>query len=328
MGSATESAPRQPATAPRRQFGDGAVQHRSRWWNFGSRFARNPLAVVSLFIVLGMVFTGTFAPWLAPYDPTEVNYTEVEQMPNLRHPLGTDDHGRDQLSRVIWGARTAIIVAPSATVVGLVLGLFFGSLAGYFGGWIDNVVMRVTDVLFAFPGLLFAILVASTIQPRVEAWLMTFESLESFVKAGYAEFLVVILALSLVGWAGLARLIRGQILQLKEEQFVEAARAIGARSSRIILRHLLPNALAPIIVSISMGLGGAILAETTLSFLGIGINPPTPSWGAMIYQNFNFWRHPAAPVLLWIPGLIVASLVFAFNFIGDGLHEALNPHLD
>ncbi len=321
--AATRSTP-----APREPIAGEAVRGRSRWRDFGRRFARNPLAVISLFIVLIMVFTGVFAPWLAPYDPTAVNYAETEQMPSLRHPLGTDDHGRDQLSRVIWGARTAIIVAPSATIVGLVLGLWFGSLAGYFGGWIDTLVMRVTDVLFAFPGLLFAILIASTIQPRVEAWLLGFESLKSFVRAGYAEFLVVILALSVVGWAGLARLIRGQILQLKEEQFVEAARAVGARSSRIILRHLLPNALAPIIVSISMSLGGAILAETTLSFFGIGINPPTPSWGAMIYQNLNFWRHPAAPVLLWIPGLIVASLVFAFNFIGDGLHEALNPHLE
>lgn len=304
------------------------ARRRSRWWDFWRRFARNPLAVISLLIALGMVFTGVFAPWLAPYDPTAVNYAEVEQMPSLRHPMGTDEHGRDQLSRVIWGARTAIIVAPSATVVGLALGLLFGSMAGYFGGWIDGVIMRVTDILFAFPGLLFAILIAATIQPRVEAWMLQFEKVKPFVKAGYAEFLVVIVALSLVGWAGLARLIRGQILTLKEQQFVEAAHATGVRPWHIITRHLLPNAMAPIIVSFSMGLGGAILAESTLSFLGIGINPPTPSWGAMIYQNFNFWRHPAAPVLLWFPGLIVASLVFAFNFIGDGLHEALNPHLD
>jgi ABC-type dipeptide/oligopeptide/nickel transport system permease subunit len=305
-----------------------AAPTHSRWWDFWRRFARNPLAVVSLVIVLGMVVTGLFAPWLAPYDPTAVDYTAVRQMPNLQHPLGTDDHGRDQLSRIIWGARTAIIVAPTATVVGLVLGLIFGAVAGYFGGWVDAAIMRLVDILFAFPGLLFAILVAATIQPRIEAWLLGFERLESFVKAGYAEFTVVILALGLVGWAGLARLLRGQILKLKEEQFIEAARASGAPASRIILHHLLPNAMAPIIVSLSMGMGGAILAETTLSFMGIGINPPTPSWGAMIYQNFNFWRDPAAPVLLWFPGLVVASLVFAFNFVGDGLHEALNPHLD
>jgi len=323
-----ESVADRPERVPGRDMPELAARRRSRWGDFWRRFARNPLAVISLFIVLGMVITGVFAPWLAPYDPTAVNYAEVEQMPNLRHPMGTDEHGRDQLSRVIWGARTAIIVAPSATVVGLALGLLFGSMAGYFGGWIDSLIMRVTDILFAFPGLLFAILIAATIQPRIEAWLLRFERLKPFVKAGYAEFLVVIVALSLVGWAGLARLIRGQILTLKEQQFVEAARATGVRPWHIITRHLLPNAMAPVIVSFSMGLGGAILAESTLSFLGIGINPPTPSWGAMIYQNFNYWRLPAAPVLLWLPGLIVASLVFAFNFIGDGLHEALNPHLD
>lgn len=323
-----ETVASRPAASTPGRLALSGVPARSRWWEFWRRFARNPLAVVGLVIVLGMVFTGLFAPWLAPYDPTAVDYTAVEQMPSLRHPLGTDDHGRDQLSRIVWGARTAIIVAPTATIVGLVLGLFFGALAGYFGGWMDGAIMRLVDILFAFPGLLFAILIAATIQPRIEAWLLGFERLESFVKAGYAEFMVVILALGLVGWAGLARLLRGQILRLREEQFIEAARACGVPSSRIILRHLLPNAMAPIIVSLSMGLGGAILAETTLSFMGIGINPPTPSWGAMIYQNFNFWRHPAAPMLLWFPGLVVASLVFAFNFVGDGLHEALNPHLN
>lgn len=323
-----ERAVGQPAAASQKGLTTQTVRSRSRWWDFWRRFARNPLAVLGLFIVLGMVFTGVFAPWLAPYDPNAVNYAEVEQMPSLRHLLGTDDHGRDQFSRIIWGARTAIIVAPSATIVGLVLGLLLGSLAGYSGGWVDSLIMRVADVMFAFPGLLFAILIAATIEPRVEGWILQFENLESFVKAGYAELLVVILALSLVGWAGLARLIRGQILTLKEEQFVEAARAIGVKPLKIIVRHLLPNALAPIIVSISMGFGSAILFETTLSFLGIGINPPTPSWGIMIRQNLNFWRHPAAPVLLWFPGLVVASLVFAFNFVGDGLHEALNPHLE
>jgi ABC-type dipeptide/oligopeptide/nickel transport system permease subunit len=300
---------------------------RSRWWDFWRRYAQNPLAVLGLIIAIAWVITGIFAPWLAPYDPNEPNYNAVEQGPSLQHPLGTDDHGRDQLSRVIWGARTALIVAVSATVVGVVLGLILGAMAGYFGGWVDALVMRVADILFAFPGLLFAILVAATIQPRIETWFKQFESLKPLVKAGYVEFLVVILALSVVGWAGLARLVRGQILAVKEEEFVEAARAIGVRPWRIILRHILPNSMAPVIVALSMGMGGAILAETSLSFLGIGINPPTPSWGAMIIQNFNFWRHPMAPLLLWTPGLIVAVLILSFNFIGDGLHEALNPRL-
>jgi len=302
-----------------------AIPRRSRWLDFWRRFSRNRLAVVGLGIVLTMFFTGIFAPWLAPYSYRETNLDAVEQMPSWEHPLGTDELGRDQLSRIIWGARTAVIVAPTATFVSVALGLLLGALAGYFGGWIDVLIMRLSDVLFAFPGLLFAILVAATIQPRVESWLKTLKGLRGFVRAGYVEFLVVIIALSAVGWPGMARLVRGQILSLKEEQFVDAALALGATPWRIIRRHILPNAIAPIIVSISMRLGGAILAESTLSFLGIGIQPPTASWGAMIYDNYSFWRSPAAPILLWLPGLIVGSVVFAFNFLGDGLNEALSP---
>ncbi len=297
---------------------------RGRWREFWRRFSRNKLAVVGLVIVGLMVFTGVFAPWLAPYSPTKQDLRNAEQMPSLAHPLGTDRYGRDQLSRIIWGARTAIIVAPSATLVAVAIGLVMGALAGYLGGLVDGIIMRLSDVLFAFPGLLFAILVAATIQPRIESWLKGMPGMRDFVRAGYAEFLVVILALSVVGWPGMARLVRGQVLSLREEPFVEAARAMGASSWRIITRHLLPNALAPVIVAISLGMGGNILAEATLSFLGIGISPPTPSWGAMIYENYVFWRHPSAPVLLWVPGLIVALLVFAFNFVGDGLNEALS----
>jgi peptide/nickel transport system permease protein len=305
--------------------GAQAISRRSRWLDFWRRFSCNKLAVVGLAIVITMFFTGIFGPWLAPYSYRETNLDAVEQMPSWEHPLGTDELGRDQLSRIIWGARTAVIVAPTATLVSVALGLLLGALAGYFGGWVDVLIMRLSDVLFAFPGLLFAILVAATIQPRVENWLKTLAGLRGFVRAGYVEFLVVIIALSAVGWPGMARLVRGQILSLKEEQFVEAALALGATPWRIIRQHILPNAIAPIVVSLSMRLGGAILAESTLSFLGIGIQPPTASWGAMIYDNYSFWRSPAAPILLWLPGLIVGSLVFAFNFLGDGLNEALSP---
>jgi ABC-type dipeptide/oligopeptide/nickel transport system permease subunit len=295
---------------------------------FWRRFSQNRLAVVGLFIVGTMVFSGVFAPWLAPYSPTEQNLLNTQQMPSLAHPLGTDRYGRDQLSRIIWGARTAIIVAPSATIISTLLGLFFGSIAGYFGGLVDSLVMRLVDVVGAFPGILFAILIAATLQPRVESWLKGFAALRGLVEAGYASFLVVVLALSLVGWAGLARLLRGQMLAVREQPYIEAARAIGLGPGRMITHHLLPNAITPIIVGLSFTMGGAILAETGLSFLGIGIRPPTPSWGAMIFENYVFWRQPAAFVLLWIPGLVVASLIFAFSFIGDGLNDALNPQLD
>jgi len=301
---------------------------RNRWQDFWWRYSRNRLAVLGLILVLGLFFTGTFAPILAPFDYNDQNLAEVEQGPSLIHPLGTDELGRDQLSRVIWGARTALIVAPSATFVGVTLGLLFGALAGFFGGMLDTLIMRIADILFAFPGILFALLIAATLQPRIEAWLKSMDITKGMARSGYSEFFVVILALSIVGWPGIARLVRGQILSLKEQDYVEAAQAIGASPWRIIRHHLLPNAMAPVIVAISMGMGGAIIAEATLSFLGIGIQPPTASWGRMIIDNYSFWRNPlpVAFVLVWLPGLIVGAVGAAFNFIGDGLNDALNPY--
>lgn len=299
--------------------------YRPPWLVFLQRFSRNILAVVGLLIVLAFIFVGTFASWIAPYSYTEQNLRNAEAFPSLEHPLGTDRLGRDQFSRLIWGARTALIVAPATVTIGLLLGIALGGAAGFFGGWVDTLVMRIGDILFAFPGLLFALLIASTLQPRIEEGLLQYEMTKSFVRSGYAEFFVVIAALSLVGWPGLARLVRGQILTLKEQPFIEAAQAIGATPLQILFYHLLPNALPPVIVSISMGLGGAILAESTLSFFGIGIQPPTASWGAMIFNNFEFWRSDAAPWLVWAPGMAVGIMVFAFNFVGDGLNEALNP---
>ncbi len=295
------------------------------------RFARNKMAVLGLFIVGAMFFVGIFAPWLAPYDPTAQNLDAVEQLPNPQHWLGTDELGRDQLSRIIWGARTAVVVVIAATLIYAVLGILMGSLAGFFGGWVDTLIMRISDVLFAFPGLLFAFFVAATIKPSVIKWIKSIETsigMKGLARSGFVDYLVVIAALSVVGWPGLARLVRGQFLSLKEREFVEAARAVGVTSWGIMTRHLMPNAMPPVVVALSMGMGGTILSEAILSFLGLGIQPPAPSWGAMIYDNYSFWRSPAAPVLLWLPGLIIGAIVFAFNFIGDGLNDALNPHVE
>ncbi len=310
-------------TSPSAVLSDRFATRRANWLAFWRRFSRNILAVVGLIVICIFVFVGLFASWLAPYSYTEQNLANAEAAPSLAHPLGTDRVGRDQFSRIIWGARTALIIAPATVVLGLALGLVLGSAAGYFGGWVDAVIMRISDVLFAFPGLLFAILIASAVQPRLEASLMQYEALKPLVRSGYAEFFVVVAALSMVGWPGLARLVRGQILSLREQPFVEAAHAIGVSPWGVLTRHLLPNALTPIVVSVSMGLGGAILAESTLSFFGIGIQPPTASWGAMIFSNFEFWRSLSAPWLVWAPGFVVGALVFAFNFVGDGLNEAL-----
>jgi len=306
-------------------FGGVKIKGRSQWGELWRRLRRNRPAVVGLIIAVLMYVTALFAPWLAPYGYDEQNLDAVEQPPSWAYPLGTDEVGRDLLSRIIWGTRSAAFVSITVTLVNLALGVPLGTLAGYFRGWVDTLIMRLADILFAFPGLLFVLFIAATIKPTIVAWVKTV-GLIGLGRSGYVDYLVVIVALGLVGWPGLARLVRGQILSLKEQEFIVGAQAIGASTRRIMFRHLLPNALPPLIVAISMGIGGIILSESTLSLLGIGLQPPNPSWGAMIYSNYRYWR--TRPHLVIVPGLVLAAVIFAFNFLGDGLNEALNPHLD
>jgi ABC-type dipeptide/oligopeptide/nickel transport system permease subunit len=301
------------------------IKGRSQWGELWRRLRRNRPAVVGLIIAVLLYITALFAPWLAPYGYDEQNLDAVEQPPSWAYPLGTDEVGRDLLSRIIWGTRSAAFVSITVTLVNLALGVPLGTLAGYFHGWVDTLIMRLADILFAFPGLLFVLFIAATIKPSIIAWVKAV-GLTDLARSGYVDYLVVIAALGLVGWPGLARLVRGQILSLKEQEFIVGAQAIGASIWRIMFRHLLPNALPPLIVAISMGIGGIILSESTLSLLGIGLQPPNPSWGAMIYSNYRYWR--TRPHLVIVPGLVLAAVVFAFNFLGDGLNEALNPHLD
>ncbi|MBI3942583.1 MAG: ABC transporter permease [Chloroflexi bacterium] len=304
--------------------GAGVDIRRSRTLEFFAHFSQNPLAVIGLGLVLMMVLAGLFAPYLAPYSFRAQDLNAVNQAPSWAHPLGTDQLGRDQFSRIIWGARTALIVAPATVSVSLILGVVFGAMAGYFGGWVDALVMRLADIMFAFPGILLALFLAATLTPRAEDWLKSI-GLGDFVKTGYASFFVVTLVLGLVGWPGLARLVRGQVLAIKEEAYIEAARAVGLAPGRLLWRYLVPNALPPVIVSLSFGLGGAIVAEATLSFFGIGIQPPAASWGRMIIDNYTLWR--TYPLLVWIPGIIVGAIQASFSFIGDGLNDALNPRI-
>jgi len=301
------------------------IKGRSQWGELWRRLRRNRSSVMGLIIAALMYVTALFAPWLAPYGYDEQNLDAVEQPPSRAYPLGTDEVGRDLLSRIIWGTRSAAFVSITVTLVNLALGVPLGTLAGYFHGWVDTLIMRLADILFAFPGLLFVFFIAATIKPSILAWVKAI-GLIDLARSGYVDYLVVIVALGLVGWPGLARLVRGQILSLKEQEFIVGARAIGASTGRIMFRHLLPNALPPLIVAISMSVGGIILSESTLSLLGIGLQPPNPSWGAMIYSNYRYWR--TRPHLVIVPGLVLAAVVFAFNFLGDGLNEALNPHLD
>ncbi len=300
---------------------------RSPWRDALRRFLRKRAAVVCLFFLLVVYLSGLLAPWVAPYDFRAQDLDSASQGPSLSHPLGTDRLGRDVFSRMIWGARTAAIVSIAAVATGsLVLGLVLGSMAGYFGKWVDTIIMRIGDIFLAFPGLLLVIFIAATLKPRAVALAVAMEDrlgVQGIVASGVVDYFVVFGALALFGWVGMARLVRGIMLSLKESQFVEAARALGANPWRIIFRHMLPNAMGPIIVTISMAMGGTVTSEVVLSWLGIGIQPPNPSWGTMLWENQGMLR--SNPHLLLVPAALVAAVIFAFNILGDGLNDALNP---
>lgn len=299
----------------------------SPWRQALRRFLHKRAAVACLLFLLAVYLAGLLAPWVAPYDFRAQDLNNAGQGPSLGHPLGTDRLGRDIFSRIIWGARTAAIVSIAAVATGsLILGLVLGSLAGYFGRWVDTLIMRIGDIFLAFPGLLLVIFIAATLKPRAVALAVAMEDslgVKGIVASGVVDYFVVFGALALFGWVGMARLVRGQMLALKESQFVEAARALGAGPGRVIFRHMLPNAMGPIIVTISMAMGGTVTSEVVLSWLGIGIQPPNPSWGTMLFENQGMLR--AQPHLLLVPAAVVATVIFAFNILGDGLNDALNP---
>lgn len=281
----------------------------SPWAEAWRRLCRNPVALLSLGVIVAMVLIALFAPLLAPhaYDGQDRAHTLIDS--GNGHPLGTDNLGQDTLSRLIYGARVSLSVGIIVEGIELIIGVSLGLLAAYKGGLWDTILMRVTDAMFAFPDLLFAILLVGIIRPT----------------SAFASFLTVFVALALVGWPGMARLVRGQALALREKEYVEAARAIGVSGWGIATRHLLPNMLSPIIVALTVDIAGIILAEATLSFLGIGIQPPYPSWGRMISDARPYLR--SQPMLLVYPSLALAAVVIAFNFFGDALRDALDPRL-
>lgn len=263
----------------------------------------NPLAATGVVLVVIFVIFALFAPWIAPQDPAAIDLPARLTSASSSHWLGTDELGRDILSRVIYGARISMYVGSCIVLTSLVLGLIIGSIAGYYGGWIDqffNVV--VMNAFLSFPGILIAI---------------------AFVAFRGPGITNLVVALSLSGWVGYARLVRGQVLAAREREFVEAARAIGASDLRIITRHILPNIIQPVVVQSAIGMAGAILAEATMSFLGLGVPPPTASWGAML--NDGRAHLFDAPHLVLFPALAVMLAVLSFNFIGDALRDYLDP---
>jgi peptide/nickel transport system permease protein len=250
----------------------------------------------------------------------------TEQGPTWQHWFGTDELGRDFLSRILYGARTAFLVATMVTIVGGTLGILLGAIAALSERWVGGAIMRLTDVVLAFPHLLLATFANATLRPRVQEGIASLHDATGLGVFGgklIGDYLVVFGSLALVSWPGLARLVRGQVLTLKHAEFVEAARVSGASERWIITRHLVPNILGVVIVSLTVGFGAAMLLESALSYLGVGIQPPGASWGAMINENLAMWRYK--PHLVLVPGGVLAVVIFAFNFFGDGLNDALNP---
>jgi len=264
---------------------------------------RQPLAAIGLALLIVFAGCAVFAPWLAPWDPAQLDLTGRLLGPSWAHWFGTDELGRDILSRTLFGARISLVVAVSVVGLSLAVGLVAGGLAGFYGGWTDTVVnIYVTNAFLALPGILLAI------------------AFVAFMGPGLGN---VILALAISGWVGYARLVRAQVMAVKEREFVEAARALGATDLRIMTRHILPNILQPLIVQAAIGMAGAVLAEATLSFLGLGVPPPAASWGSMLNDARSHLFD--SPHLVFFPAIAVMLCVLSFNFIGDALRDYLDP---
>jgi oligopeptide transport system permease protein len=272
------------------------------WGDAFVRLRRNRLAVVGAVLIISLALASTIVPLISPYEFDEQNLNAVLEGPSHAHLLGTDGLGRDVFTRLFYGARTSLAVGIFTQLIVLAIGLPIGALAGYAGGRVDNLLMRFVDIVYAFPDLLLIILIRAILGGSIY---------------------MIFLAIGLVAWVNVARLVRGQILTLKQRDFATAARAMGGSGPYITVRHLLPNSLGPIIVLITFGIPRAIFAEAALSYIGIGVKPPTPSWGTMIYNGYqNIF---GAPYLVVFPAIAVGILMLAFTFLGDGLRDALDP---
>ena len=266
--------------------------------------ARHRLAAVGLVIIAALIFIAIFAPLLAPYSPIQQDLYRVLAPPSPIHLLGTDNLGRDLLSRLIYGTRVSLFVGIVSSLVSAVIGVIVGLIAGFRGGLVDAIIMRITDAFLCFPPLIFILAMSAVLGPGLQN---------------------VMLSFALFGWTIFARLARGQVLLVRELPFIEAARSVGVPATRIMFRHILPNIMAPVLVAITITIGVAILVESGVSFLGLGVQPPTASWGKELRVGFTYLE--AAPLFSIAPGVMITLAVIAFNFVGDGLRDALDPRL-
>ncbi|HEX5385583.1 MAG TPA: ABC transporter permease [Gemmatimonadales bacterium] len=269
------------------------------------RWRRDRFFRLGAVLVAVVVMAAAFAPWLAPHDPIHGDLRDAYLLhPSLHYLLGTDSEGRDVLSRVLYGARLSLAVGVISQAVAVTLGVLLGLVAGFYGRWVDALIMRLADITLAFPTLLLLIAVAAAVRPSLP---------------------LVFVVIGVVGWAGMARIVRGQVLVLRGAEYVTAARALGARDRRVLWRHLLPNVQAQVIIAATLGAAGAIMAEAALSFVGLGAQPPTPSWGAMVADGRDLLR--VAPWVSFAPGIAIGMAVLGFNLVGDALREAFDPRL-
>ncbi len=294
-----------------------------------SRLKRKKLGVFCGSLILLIYSLGILAPWIAPYEYNFQDYTAIREAPSLEHWAGTDLKGRDVFSRVLWGIQnTVIITFVTMATGGLILGVSLGLISGYMGGRTDSLIMRIGELFASFPDILLVILLAATLRLSVLNWIRWIEDntfLDGLVKTGLADYLVVALALISFSWVGMARLVRGQILALKQTEYIEAARSVGVSTFRILLNHLFPNAIGPVVVTASMGMGALVGTEIILSWLGLGIQPPRPSLGTMLLEAGSISALRVVPWMLFAPGLIAWSLVLCWNLFGDALNDVLNP---
>ncbi len=265
---------------------------------------RNRLALLGLVIVVTVVLVAVFAPWIAPYDYAKIDPKAVLMPPSFKHPFGTDQLGRDVLSRIIWGARVSVEVGVVSVGIACLVGTVVGAVAGYFGGWVDELIMRFVDIMLCFPTFFLILAVISVLEPSI---------------------INIMVVIGLTSWMGVARLVRAEVLSLREREFVLSAKISGVPHWRIIVRHIIPNSMGPVLVAATLGVGSAILTESALSFLGIGVQPPTPSWGSILALGKDTIQ--VAWWLSFFPGCAILITVLGYNLLGEGLRDLLDPRL-
>jgi peptide/nickel transport system permease protein len=298
----------------------------SLWRDAWYRLVRNKLAIFGLFVIVVLAFAAAFGPYLTPYDFLSQDFDARNAAPSLAHLFGTDDLGRDVFSRVVYGTRTAFVVALVVTAIAVTIGVALGAMAGFFGGWFDRIIMWLTDVTMSVPNLLLVVVINASLKAPLAGWMEAqyMATLNPFFRETiWVDFILVFGSMALISWPPYARLVRAQVLSIRSRPYITAARALGLTTRIILMRYVVPNAVGPLIVSVSAGLGTAMVLESAFSFLGVGVNPPTPSWGNMISDGLRVWQH--YPHLLAAPAAVLGLATVGFSFLGDGLNDALNP---